>query len=96
MFKTEFVELTDEAHEAAITFRRKMLEVAYESNLDDRILLAIIAQEMGQLVASHALNGCCDPEELTKTMMLNFKQGAADRFAEGIDGTTRPRETRMH
>ena len=96
MFKTEFVELTGEAHEAAITFRRKMLEAAEESKLDDRILLAMIAQEMGHLVAIHTLNGCCDPEELTKTMMLNFRQGVVDRFAEGIDETTRPRETRVH
>ena len=84
MAEAEFVQLTGEARTAAHTFQRKMLEAASESNLADRVLLAIIAQEMGDLVAMHKLVGDSDPEELVRIMMLNFKQGFANRLAHGL------------
>lgn len=84
MLENEFVELTGEALTAARTFQQKMLDAANESNLADRILLAIIAQEMGDLVAVHQLTGASDPEELVRNMMLNFKQGFSNRLAKGL------------
>lgn len=96
MLEVEFVELAGEAHEAVVTFRRKMLEAVEASKLSDRVLLAIIAQELGDMVGFHKLNGCCDPEELIGTMMLNFKQGFVNRIAKGLDEITPTTSTKVH
>lgn len=86
MLEAEIVELTPEQQEEILAFQQAFLVAGEKNNLSDRVLLAVVGQLMGDLMAFHAKAGCCDPNELFAILALNVKQG----FLDGMNGATGP------